>query len=108
MREIFLDFHCSLLRGKNTVAKGSLKSYAERVTLLQRGQQQERLAIDPPVVNRVFIAMDGQMNSGTAHLREAGSFDMLAFGNGVAHDVAGSSRSMHGEDKFVQGIVEVK
>jgi hypothetical protein len=48
MCEIFLDFHCSLLRRKNAVAKGSFKSYPERVTLVERGQQSEHLAVDPP------------------------------------------------------------
>src|SRR5260370_14818548 len=108
MREIFLDFRRSLLRGKNAVAKGSFKSYAERVTFLKRRQQQERLAIDSPVINGVFVAMDSQMNGGTTHLREAGSFDIPALGDRVAHNIAGSSLSMHREDKFVHGIVEVK
>src|SRR5260370_25340040 len=105
MREIFLDFRRSFLRGKNAVAKSSFKSYADRATVLKRAQQQERLTIDPPVINGVFVAMDSQMNGGTTPLREAGSFDMPALGDVVALNIPRIRLSMHREDNVLHEIV---
>ena len=52
--------------------------------------------------------MDCQAYSRPVHPRKPGSFDMLAFRNRIAHDVAWAGLPVHGEDEFIDGIVEIE
>ena len=95
MREIFLNLQRLILCSEGAIAEGRFQSYTQRSALLQRGEQQECLAIEPPVINGVLITMDSQANRGTFRPGEPSSLDMLPFGSGIAHDVAGSGMPMY-------------
>src|ERR1700759_1152616 len=52
--------------------------------------------------------MDCEMDLGSPHLRQRGSFGLFPLRDRVTHDVAGRGLAMDGEDEFIYGITEVE
>jgi len=108
VRKVLLNL-CCLIRGPEGVAfEGCLQGLTERGTRLKSREQEEGLIVNPPIVDGVLEAVDGQMDPRAAHLGEAGSFDLLPLRDGVAHNLAWRSLLMDGQNQFVDGIAEVQ
>src|SRR6201996_8095800 len=101
MCEIPLDPGGLVLRREVALTKSILQGISQQDTFLQCGEQPEVLLVDSPVVNRVFITVDSQMNCRPPHLSETATLDMPASQDGIAHDVAWMSFLMNGQDKFI-------
>ena len=108
VREVLLNLRGLIFWGVGASGESDFERFAQESTVLKGGEKSEGFLVYSPVVDGVVVTMDCKVDLRAAHLGKRGSFRLLALGYGVAHDVAGCSLAMYGEDEFVDRITEVE
>jgi len=106
--EVLLDLCRLIFGGEGAFAEGDFERVAEQSPALKSGEETKSFRIDPPVVDGVVVAVDGEVDLRATHCWEPGSLGLLPLGDGVAHDVAGCGLTMDGQDEFVDWMAEVQ
>ena len=108
MGEVVLNFGRLQIQSKFAALERALDRSGDRITVSKVGEQQKLLAIDAAVINRVFEAMHGQVNTGPGNLGQRYARGLPARGHRIADDVDLGSQFADREDHLINGILQVQ